>query len=309
MISFGEFLLRKILETLLALFALVLLSFLFLHLLPGGPFDEHVSWSPAVQESLRHLWALDQPLLSQFTQYLERIATGNLGMSMVHAETSVSSILGQGYAQTIQLNALAILLSFGMAFVTSSFATLFRGGLFGYGLQGLSIVGISLPSLFLGPVLIYVFGFYWNLLPTAFLSSPAHYILPVMTLSLRPWAQLNLLLTNSLDEAMSMEFVRTAKAKGLSKFNVVIKHALKNSVLPILSLSGPMIAGLISGSFLVELLFSIHGLGQQFTDSLNERDYPVILGLVLVYGVTLIVLTNLFEAIAVWIDPRTREQA
>lgn len=305
--SVGELLVRKFLETLLALFALVFLSFLFMHLLPGGPFHDEVSFNPAVKESLRELWALDQPFLNQFVHYVKNLSTGNLGESMIHAGTSVSEILIRGFQQTMTLNLLAIVLSFSAAFVSSALSLLYFESWVDRSFQGLSLLGISLPSLFLGPVLIYFFGFYWNLLPTAFLSSPVHYILPVITLSLRPWAQLNLLLCNNLRETMNLDFIRTARAKGLSRGKVLLGHALKNSVLPVLSLSGPMIATLISGSFLVEILFSIHGLGQQFADSLNQRDYPVILGLVLAYGVTLIILTNIFEMIAVWVDPRIRE--
>jgi oligopeptide transport system permease protein len=309
MIPVGELVLKKVLETLLALFALIFLSFLFMHLLPGGPFDEEVSFNPVVRESLQKLWALDQSFFAQFFYYLKQLCSGNLGESMIHTGTTVSELLSRGFLQTVRLNLLAVMLSFGGAFLTSALTVLYNGSWTAKGFQGLSLLGISLPSLFLGPVLIYFFGFYWNLLPTAFLTSPAHYILPVLTLSLRPWAQLNMILTNNLRETMNLDFIRTAKAKGLSRRGILLGHAVKNSLLPVLAISGPMIAALISGSFLVEILFSIHGLGQQFADSLNQRDYPVLLGLVLAYGVTLIVLTNIFELISQWVDPRTRDEA
>jgi oligopeptide transport system permease protein len=120
---------------------------------------------------------------------------------------------------------------------------------------------------------------------------------------------LNLLLGNSLHETLQLDFIRTAKAKGLSEWRILVNHAYKNSLMPVLSLSGPLIVGLISGSFLVEVLFSVPGLGQQFVESLNLRDYPVVMGLVLVYGAGLILLTNIFDVCALWLDPRIRGQS
>jgi oligopeptide transport system permease protein len=300
--------LRKVLETLAALLALVFLTFLFLHSIPGGPFDEEASLNPVVKQNLSKLWALDQPFLSQFAHYLRGLLSGSLGSSMVQTGRTVGEILHQGFSQTLILNVLAIVLAYVFAFVTSFFSVLKGDSLFRHGIDFLNVIAISLPSLFLGPVLIYFFGFYLNLLPTAFLSTPWHYILPAVTLSLRPWAQLNLLVGNSLKETLQLDFIRTAKAKGLSPWQIVVNHAYKNSLMPVLSLSAPLIVGLISGSFLVEVLFSIPGLGQQFVESLNLRDYPVVMGLVLIYGASLIILTNLFDVCALWLDPRIRGQ-
>jgi oligopeptide transport system permease protein len=302
----GVLVLRKSVETLVALFALVFLTFLFLHLLPGGPFDEETVANPTVQENLRHLWALDQPFLAQFSHYLGNLLQGDLGQSMVQSGKSVRGVLASGFSQTLLLNLLAVLAAYVLAFATSFVATLNAGNGIARTVEILNVVAIAMPSLFLGPVLIYFFGFYLNILPTAFLSSPAHYVLPVLTLCLRPWAQMNMLLTNSLAESLGMDYIRTAKAKGLSRGAILIHHAYKNSLMPVFSLSAPLIVGLISGSFLVEILFAIPGLGQQFVESLNTRDYPVVMALVLVYGSGLIVLTNLFDLASTWLDPRLR---
>lgn len=300
------FFIGKVFETLTAILALMFLTFLLLYWLPGGPFDEEATLNPLVKENLLKLWALDQSFLRQFFNYLQNISQGNLGTSMVQTGKTVVEILHQGFSQTLLLNISAIVLVYFFAFLTSFVSTLMENSLFSRGISVLSVMAIALPSLFLGPVLIYFFGFYLKWLPTAFLSTPWHYILPVMTLGLRPWAQLHLLLENSLKETLQLEFIRTAKAKGLSPRGILLNHAYKNSLLPVLSLSGPLIVGLISGSFLVEILFSIPGLGQQFVESLNLRDYPVVLGLVLVYGTSLILLTNIFDTCALWVDPRIR---
>lgn len=301
-------LLRKLLETLTALLALVIVTFLFLHSMPGGPFDDEVSLNPAIKENLIRAWALDQPFSTQFFSYLKNLARGDLGSSMVQNGKTVGDILSQGFSQTLILNLLAVIVSYLLAFASTTLAAVYRDSLLSRGLGIVNILAISLPSLFLGPVLIYFFGFYLNLLPTAFLATPLHYILPTLTLSLRPWAQLHMLLNNSLQETLQMDFIRTAKAKGLSRLQILTHHAYKNSLMPILAMSGPLIVGLISGSFLVEVLFSVPGLGQQFVESLNLRDYPVVMGLVLIYGSSMIFLTNFFDVVALWADPRIRGQ-
>lgn len=301
-------LLRKLVETLTALLALVIVSFLFLHSMPGGPFDEEVSLNPAIKENLIRSWALDQPVTTQFWAYFKGLLGGDLGSSMIQTGKSVGEILSQGFSQTVALNLLAILASYTLAFMTTMITANNSHSLLGRGVGLVNILAISLPSLFLGPILIYFFGFYLNLLPTAFLASPAHYILPTLTLSIRPWAQLHMLLNNSLQETLQLDFIRTAKAKGLSRVQILVRHAYKNSLMPILSMSGPLIVGLISGSFLVEVLFSVPGLGQQFVESLNLRDYPVVMGLVLIYGSSMILLTNVFDVVALWADPRIRGQ-
>lgn len=309
MISSGDVrvhLLRKLVETLTALLALVIVSFLFLHSMPGGPFDEEVSLNPAIKENLIRSWALDQPITTQFFTYFKSLLSGDLGSSMIQTGKSVSEILSQGFSQTVVLNVLAILFSYALAFGSTIVTSLNKNTVLSRGVGAVGLLAISLPSLFLGPILIYFFGFYLNLLPTAFLASPVHYILPTLTLSIRPWAQLHMLLDNSLQETLQLDFIRTAKAKGLSRLQILINHAYKNSLMPILSMSGPLIVGLISGSFLVEVLFSVPGLGQQFVESLNLRDYPVVMGLVLIYGCSMIVLTNVFDVMALWVDPRIR---
>lgn len=298
--------LRKLLETLTALLALVFVTFLFLHSMPGGPFDDEASLNPAVKENLIRIWALDQPFLAQFFSYLKHLALGDMGASMAQTGKTVGEILSQGFSQTVALNVLAVLVAYGFAFVTTALTAMNGESLVSRAVGFVNLLAISLPSLFLGPVLIYFFGFYLNLLPTAFLSSPIHYILPTLTLSLRPWAQLNMLLGNSLQETLRLDFIRTAKAKGLSRIQVLLHHAYKNSLIPVLAMSGPLIVGLISGSFLVEVLFSVPGLGQQFVESLNLRDYPVVMGLVLVYGASMIIMTNIFDVVALWADPRIR---
>lgn len=299
---------QKTFEILAALFFLTLMTFALLHALPGGPFDEDTPLNPLVRQSIHNYWSLDKSFFAQFFIYLENIAEGDFGQSMSQPGRSVGDVLLAGVRQTLSLNLIAISIAYISAFATSLISTLKAGSVTARIIEGMNVIAISMPSLFLGPVLIYIFAFYFDLLPSAFLTSPEHYILPSVTLVLRPWAQMNLLLTNSLRDNLRLDYIRTARAKGLSKLRILLRHALKNSMMPVLSLSGPLIVGLISGSFIVEILFAIPGLGQQFVESLNLRDYPVVMALVLFYGAGLIMLTNVFDFFAHMLDPRLREE-
>lgn len=304
--SLPGFILRKTLQTLLSLLLLVFLIFILLHHLPGGPFDPETAANPLVRERLQHLGSLDQPLIIQLGQYLRSLLQGNLGHSLVTPEKSVGELLRQGAAQSLPLVGVTLLLVYILSLAAALLSSYRESPFVDSILDAMMVLGLAMPSLFLGPVLVYFFSFVWNLLPTAFLDHPQNYILPVATLLLRPWAQLTLLLRNSLRETLSQEYIRTAKAKGLGSAAILFQHALRNAVVPVLSLSGPLVVGVLSGTFVVEVLFSIPGLGREFVDSLNTRDYPVVTGLVLFYGIMLMTLTQVFEVLIRTLDPRLR---
>ncbi|MNS99104.1 Dipeptide transport system permease protein DppB [compost metagenome] len=220
----------------------------------------------------------------------------------------MGSIIASGLSNTLLLNLVACLLVFVLAFGFSLLAMRYQGRFLEKAIDQGMVILISLPGLFLGPFLIYLFGFYFSLLPIAFLTTPAHYILPVLALSLRPMAYLVRLLKNSLQDNMHSDFARTATAKGLSPWSVLVKHVLRNSLIPVLSYSGPLLVSLISGSFLVEILFAIPGLGSDFVQALNDRDYTVITGLTLFFAALLIIINSLLDIAMRWVDLRLQEK-
>lgn len=292
-----------------SLVILTALSFLLLKLLPGGPFDNEAVLNPLVKENLIKQWGLQESSLTQIVRYISSAFTGKFGTSMAHPEQTVGEIIRQGLSNSLSLGLVTLFFVLILSFVLALLALRFRGSWLENLIDQLMIALLSLPSLFWGPLLIYLFGFQFNLLPVAFLSSPIHYILPVLTLGFRPLATLVRLLKTSFNENIFLDYVRTAKAKGLGPWRVLIHHVLRNSMIPFLSYVGPLIAGLLSGSFLVEMLFAIPGLGSQFISSLADRDYTLIVGLTLFYGAILIVLNSVMDVLMRALDPRLRERA
>ncbi|MBO9665863.1 MAG: ABC transporter permease [Bdellovibrio sp.] len=306
--NFLRFLIKKLIEILASLAVLAALSFLLLKVLPGGPFDEEAALNPLVKETLAARWGLHESLPTQLGKYLLSLIQGDLGISMVHPDQTVVAMIQQDLGNTLMLNFVALVFVIFSAFALSLLSLRFRDGFFEKSVDQLMIAFLSLPSLFWGPLLIYFFGFYFNLLPVAFLTEPKNYILPVLTLSLRPLATLVRLLKTSLHENYNLDYVRTAKAKGVGEWRVLTHHVLRNSLIPFLSYAGPLMVGLLSGSFLVEMLFAVPGLGGQFINALSDRDYTLIVGLTLFYGAMLIVINSLIDLVMRWVDPRMREE-
>jgi oligopeptide transport system permease protein len=300
-------LLKKILEIVVSLIFLVTLTFLLLKVLPGGPFDYEGVLNPLVKEKIREHWQIDQGLSSQVVSYLKSLSRGELGISMIRPEREVAEIISMGIQNTLLLNLVALFVIVIFAFGVSTLAVYYRDTWLETFIDQIILAFLSLPSLFWGPLLIYLFGFYWNLLPVALLSSPVHYILPLMTLCTRPTASLVRILKNSMIENVKQDYVRTAKAKGAGSVRILFNHVLRNSLIPFLSYGGPLLVSIFSGSFLVEVLFAIPGLGSEFVSSLNERDYTLIAGLTLFYGVLLILTNSLVDLLLRWADPRMRE--
>lgn len=302
-------LLKKIIEIVASLVVLAALSFLLLKLLPGGPFDEETALNPLVKETLAKQWGLQESVFSQLFHYLASAFRGDLGVSMIHPDRRIVDIIADGLSNTLGLSLVSLTFVIIGAFAITLISIRYRGTWFETFVDQTMIAMLSLPSLFWGPLLIYIFGFYFNLLPVAFLTSPIHYILPVLTLSFRPLASLVRLLKTSVNENLHLDYVRTAQAKGVGPWGILINHVLRNSLIPFLSYAGFLITSLLSGSFLVEWLFAIPGLGSQFVNSLGDRDYTLIVGITIFYGALLILVNTLMDIFMLMADPRLREEA
>lgn len=303
------FVFKKIFELIASLVVLAALTFFLLKALPGGPFDDDVALNPVVKEKLQEHWQIEQSWFVQAGSYLAALTHGDMGVSMARPDRSVQEIISQGVRNSLFLNGMALFFILIFAFVISLAAVRYRGTWIEHLIDQMVIACLSLPSLFWGPLLIFLFGFYWNLLPVAFLSGPQNYILPLLTLGLRPLAVLVRLLKNSLNQNLHEDYVRTARAKGVGAWRILFFHVLKNSLIPFLSYVGPLIVSLLSGSFLVEMLFAIPGLGSEFIAALNDRDYTLIVGLTLFYGTLLILVNSFLDVLLKVVDPRLREEA
>ncbi len=307
-INFFQFIFKKVIEVLLAVWVLATLLFFFLRLLPGGPFDQEKKLNPIVQKSLEDLWGLNSPLGSQYWSYIKGLFRGDLGVSMIRPDHKVVEIIWRDLQNTFLLSILAIAFIYLGSFFITFFWAPRRDIWSGKIIDQILIALVSLPSLFVAPVLIYIFANYLNILPVALLETPLHFILPVLSLAVRPMAALARLLQKSMSTQFYAQYVQVAKAKGLSSSQILIRHIYRNSLIAVLGYSGTLIVSLVSGSFLVESLFAIPGLGTDFITSLYERDYTLITGLTLFYGILLIVSNNLFDLVMRLVDPRIKER-
>lgn len=304
-----RFIIKKAIEILTSLMFLAAFTFFLLKALPGGPFDQDQALNPLVKQKMMEHWDIEMSWGMQVRSYFAALVKGDLGVSMARPDRSVVEIISQGVGNTLALNGISLLFVLVGALVISILAVRYRETWLETLIDQSVIAFLSLPSLFWGPLLIFLFGFYWNLLPVAFLLSPFHYILPLLTLSLRPLASLIRVLKNSMSQNFIQDYVRTARAKGVGTWRILIFHVLKNSLIPFLSYCGPLIVSLLSGSFLVEMLFAIPGLGSEFVSALNDRDYTLIVGLTLFYGTLLIFVNTGIEILLRIVDPRLREKA
>lgn len=296
--------LEKTIETLVSFWVLITGSFFLLRLLPGGPFDQDQALPSLLYNQLNSSWGLDRPLLEQYFFYFRDLLSGHLGVSYFQPEISVGQIISQSFSRTIYLEIMSLLFIFIFSLLFSWILVRYHNFRWvKYFNQTIIFMG-SLPALFLGPALIYLFSFYWDYLPVAFLNESKSYILPVITLSFRPLSHLTRLLKNSWLNSLREPFIRTAKSKGLTQSQVLWRHGFRYSVSPLLSWLPSLVISIFAGSVFIELLFSIPGLGFTFVEAINQRDYPVALGATLFYGMIVIFVNWFSEMARIKLDPR-----
>jgi oligopeptide transport system permease protein len=301
--SLSRQILVRLLHFLISLLALIGLCLGLLRFFPGGPFSQEESLDPLVVSELRRFYRLDEDLLTQFWNYIGRISTGDFGTSMHFVGRSVRSLIWEFGQMTLLLGMAAFICALIFAVV---FTLVTRNQGLEKSADRLLLLGLSIPSFALGPFLIWFFGFYLDWLPVARLESALGYILPILLLSFKPAIILSRILSSSLDAALQEPSVRTLRALGFSEKSILGKWALKNAWIAFVAQVSPIIGTLISGSILVEVLFSIPGLGFQFVDSVLNRDWPLILGLAVFYGSILLLVQLVTDLICVKLDPRVQ---
>lgn len=303
-----EVAIRKIFGLLLSLWVLLTLTFLCLLSLPGSPFSEERKLHPLILKNLQGHWSPDLGILAKYQAYFEGIASGYLGPSMSQPGLSVAEIISRDFQASFWLNVAALFLScfFGLTLaLTLSFLRSERANQYFF---RISSVLMALPALFFAPVLIYIFAISLRVFPVAKLETSSAAVLPLIALCIRPIFQLARFLLIRIIENEKQTFIRAARSKGLRRGRIVFIHLLKVSLIPFVLYSVPTMVGLLSGSFLVEVLFAIPGTGSQFVEALGQRDYPLILGITLVYGFFMITLSHIAEFAVLFLDPRERDQ-
>ena len=282
-------------------------AFLLIRAAPGGPFDrERAPASPEIEKSLKAKFHLDEPLLKQYVRYLGDLARGDLGPSMKHRNHDVIDLIAQGLPVSMTLGLLAFCFALGLGLPWGVFMAVRRGQWADHAAGLLALLGVCVPGLVLGPLLVMVFAVQWRVFPVAQWGTPAHVVLPTLTLGLFFAGKIARLMRESMTTTLQAEFITAARAKGLSESAILFRHALRIAVLPIVSFSGPMLADLLTGSFVVENIFQIPGLGTFFVNSFFNRDYTLQIGLVLLYAVLLLVLNLLVDIAYSLLDRRVR---
>lgn len=302
-----SYLTKRLASAIPTLAILTTLTFFLLRLAPGGPFDSDRAWPPEVQANIVAKYELDLPVSIQFAHWLrDLILHGDLRESFQYTGRPVTQIITDSLPVSLELGFLSLLFALILGLPLGCIAAWKRNRWLDWLSTFIAIAGVSLPSYLLASGLILIFALKLGWLPPALREGPESLILPVITLGSRPLAMIARLTRASMIEALSEDYIRTARGKGLSESHVLFKHALKNSLIPVLALLGPLTAQLLTGSFLVEIVFQLPGLGKYFVQAVLNRDYPLVMGVTLCYGMILIFSNLLADLISAWIDPRLR---
>jgi len=301
-----RYIVKRFLWLLLVLVVVLLITFILMHLVPGGPWDREKALAPKVVAALNKKYGLDKPLWEQFVNYLWGILHGDLGISYSYADRNVTSILLQGLPKTATLGVLAFLLAQAIGIPFGMAAALRQNTAVDDSSVAFATVFASIPGFVLGILLMIVFSVLLHWLPTSGWGTPQQVIMPVICLAALPAAQSARITRASTLEVMRQDYIRTARSKGLMENVVRIRHIFRNSLIPVVTVAGPELANLVTGSFIIENLFAIPGVGRLFVQGIGARDYSLIMGGVLFYAFTIAVLNLAVDVLYAAIDPRIR---
>lgn len=300
----GKYIIKRVAMGVLSIFIVATLTFFLMNLVPGGPFVAEKSISKEAQAALEAKYGLDKPLLERYATYMTDFVKGDMGLSLRQRGRTVSNIIFSKFPVSARLAGFAVAVAV-LVGVPLGCLSAYNRGKFG---DNIIIVfatcGIAIPSFISSVVLLYTFGSKLNILPTVGLNTMSSYIMPVTALAIYPTAYITRLMRSSLLDVMGQDYIRTAKAKGLSNFKILFKHALRNAVLPVVTYVGPMLASLMTGSFVVEKIFTVPGLGRDFVSAINQRDYTLIMGTTIVLATLIITANVIVDILYKIIDPR-----
>lgn len=302
-----KYVLKRIGMAALTIFILATIAFFMIRIVPGGPFDASAAeMSQAAYDNLRARYGIDQPLLTQYRVYITNMLQGDLGESLQYPGVDVSTLIGRGIGATVRLALLSLVVAVTIGLFLGISAALRPDTLVDRLCMAVSTIGISLPNYIVAIGLMFVFALKLHLFPVTGLATPAAYVLPVVALSLNPIANITKLVKTSMVDALNQDYIVLARAKGLRSRAVVGVHALKNALLPVVTYLAPMIAGMMIGSFVIENMFTIPGIGTMLATSITNRDYTTLTGMVVFYGAAVVFCALIVDLLYVLIDPRVK---
>ena len=290
------------------LFIIVTISFFLIRAAPGGPFDQEQTLAPEIMANLQTAYGLDRPIWIQYGRYLVALAHGDFGPSFKYKDFSVTELIGQGFPVTLELGTLAIALALTLGIPIGTFAALHHNSAADYAAMSLAVVGIAIPTFVVLPFLGLLFGIYMHWLPVAGWEpgSFRHLVLPVVALALPPLSVIARLVRGSMLEVLRSHFIRTAVAKGLPLRTVIMRHALRPALLPVAGYLAPAVASIMTGSLVVESIAGLPGIGRYMVQGALNRDYTLVLGMVIIYSTLLILMGLIVDLLYAWLDPRVR---
>ena len=302
----AKYIIKRVAMGIFSIFIVATVTFFVMNLVPGGPFVAEKSISAAAQQALAEKYGLDKPLGVQYVNYMKSLLHGDLGLSLRQRGRTVNEIIASKLPVSCRLAGVAVLVALCIGIPLGCISAYNRGKWLDNTIIVFATCGIAIPSFISSVVLLYTFGMNLKILPTVGLNEPAAYIMPVTALAIYPTAYITRLMRSSLLDVMGQDYMRTARAKGVSQFMILFKHALRNAILPVITYVGPMLASLMTGSFVVEKIFSVPGLGRDFVSAITNRDYTLIMGTTILLSSMVIIANVIVDILYKIIDPRIK---
>ena len=303
-----KYILKHLGAGLVSVFVLVTITFFLMHAIPGGPFSpaEERNVPEKVLEQIADKYGLNDPVPVQYVKYLGNLLKGDMGVSFKRQDTTVNELIANGFPVSAKVGAWGVALALAAGIPLGIVAAVKRGKLPDGASMVFATIGVSVPSFVVCVLMMYLFCEKWKLFPSYGLTSWRHYVLPVFCMAFSQIAYITRLMRSSMLETMRQDYIRTERSKGVPEFQVVGKYALKNSILPVVTYVGPMVAALLTGTFIIEKLFSIPGLGRYFVSAISDRDYSVTLGLTIFVGTMIVICNLIVDILYAVIDPRVK---
>jgi len=303
-----RYIIKRIMGALPTLLILITISFFLIRVAPGGPFDSEKDLPPEIQKNLEAKYHLDEPLYKQYFRYLGDIVQGDFGPSFQYKDYTVTELIAKGFPVSLTIGGFALLFALILGVSLGTMAAVRQNSWVDYLLMSTAMTGISIPNFVVAPLLILFFAVYRNWFPAGGWGDGQwnYLVLPVLALSLRYIAYIARLMRGSMIEILQSDYIRTAKAKGLSTFQTVFKHALKPALMPVVSYLGPAAAGIITGSVVIEKIFGVPGLGRYFVQGALNRDYTLVMGVIIFIGVLIVIFNLVVDILYAYLDPKIR---
>ena len=302
----AKYVCKRLGYAILTIFLISVITFTVMNLIPGGPFLSEKAVTPATQAALEAKYGLDVPKPQQYLNYMNGLLHGDFGESLKQKGRTANDIIFSTFPVSARLGGISILVALVAGVGLGSVAAMCRGKWGDQLIMVVSTLGIAVPSFVVATALMKIFGVELKWLPTMGLSTPLHYILPVFTLAFYPMAYITRLMRSSMLDALNQDYIRTARAKGVNKFKMLFKHALRNAILPIITYAGPLMAFTLSGSFVVEKIFNIPGLGREFINCITGRDYPMVMSTTIFLATFLVLMNVIVDILYKIVDPRIK---